>query len=182
MRCFFGYLDLNCYWAGLLEQLLFNKFRSTLQTDYRSLHMQGPYIRRDPCTYNKHANTRLVQEIPKKWAPTQSDPAHVNPCFFVEMDVSGKGGPIKNYSGKKIFCSSINFGLKPSLGFTHGYKVGTSIRNVDLIGQYSPVHKGTSLFHHCPTGGGVSIGHFLYQCVSYTSSYSKYGNKHGRII
>jgi hypothetical protein len=35
----------------------------------------------------------------------------------------------KNYFDEKLFCFSIKKCLKPPLGFTHGYKVGTSIRN-----------------------------------------------------
>ena len=72
--------------------------------------------------------------MPKKWVPTQGFLVHVNPYFFSEMDVRGREGPRKKYFGEKYFVLLINFGSKPSLGFTHGYKVGTSIRN----GTYLP--------------------------------------------
>ena len=45
------------------------------------------------------------------------------------MDVRGQGVYKKNCFGEKIICFSNKKCLKPSLGFTHGYKVGTSIRN-----------------------------------------------------
>jgi hypothetical protein len=45
------------------------------------------------------------------------------------MDVRGEGDHRKNYLVEKIFYFSIKKCLKPHLGFTHGYKVGTSIRN-----------------------------------------------------
>jgi hypothetical protein len=67
--------------------------------------------------------------MPKKWVPTQGFLVHVNSCFFVEMDVRGEGDHRKNYLVEKIFYFSIKKCLKPHLGFTHGYKVGTSIRN-----------------------------------------------------
>ena len=45
---------------------------------------------------------------------------------------NGRKGPRslqKKCFGEKIICFSNKKCLKPSLGFTHGYKVGTSIRN-----------------------------------------------------
>ena len=63
------------------------------------------------------------------------------------MDVRGQGELTKNYPGHKIFCSSINFGLKPSLGFKHGYKVGTSIRNSCWLVNMAPHIRELP---HCP--------------------------------
>ena len=72
--------------------------------------------------------------MPKKWVPTQGFLVHVNPRFFLEMDIRDQEGPRKKYSGEKYIALPSFFCLKPSLGFTHGYKVGTSIRN----GAYLP--------------------------------------------
>ena len=41
----------------------------------------------------------------------------------------GPGSLQKKCFGEKIICFSNKKCLKPSLGFTHGYKVGTSIRS-----------------------------------------------------
>ena len=56
-------------------------------------------------------------------------PCEWKSVFFVEMDVRGQGVYKKKCSGEKIICFSNKKCLKPSLGFTHGYKVGTIIRN-----------------------------------------------------